>query len=79
MHLTAVDYFCGYKPVVITVINQNCKDVQSFIESELRSPDRCMKSCIDKEPELEQKFRDALIERAGTMYVLKSFSRYCIF
>lgn len=28
-----------------------------------------MKSCIDKEPELEQKFRDALIERAGTMYV----------
>lgn len=70
MHLRAADCFSDHKPVVVTVLNQTTDDVQSFIEHELRSLDRLRNSCIGKYPDLKKRLRDALIERAGTMYVV---------
>jgi hypothetical protein len=47
MHLKVTDYFEELSPTTITVVNQGKKEIQSFIEREIRSPDRRRNSCIN--------------------------------
>jgi hypothetical protein len=67
MHLKVTEYFEEFSPTTITVVNQGKKEIQSFIEREIRFPDRRRNSCIDRLPDLERRFRDTLVDRAGAM------------
>jgi hypothetical protein len=67
IHLKVTEYFQLFSPVAITIVDQSKQEMQSFIEREIRSPDRRRNSCIEKLPELEKRFQDTLVERAGAM------------
>ncbi|KAJ0416850.1 Six-hairpin glycosidase-like protein [Aspergillus carlsbadensis] len=68
MHLKVIDYFEEFSPTKITVVNQGKKEIQSFIEREIRTSDCRRNSCIDRRPDLERRFLDTLVDRAGAMF-----------
>ncbi|KAL2827111.1 hypothetical protein BJY01DRAFT_255797 [Aspergillus pseudoustus] len=68
IHINLADYFDQFSPISITVIDQSRHEMEAFIDREIWSPNRRRNSCIETCQELEGRFRNALVDRAGAMF-----------
>ncbi|KAL2817567.1 hypothetical protein BJX63DRAFT_102185 [Aspergillus granulosus] len=67
-HVKVTDYFEPGSSTVMPVIDQSRQEMQWFIKTEIESPDRRLNSCLVNHPDLEKKFQDVLVKRAGAMF-----------